>query len=242
MPEEPTEKPSDAEATAGGDAEKTVVTKTSPTAKSASKKATPKKPAPKKAAAKQRDEGPLLTPFGIASAVQAVVCVAAVVLVTLMWSGHRDENAELGYRTSVLQTAAEWTSTLINLNPDNAEANLQTLRDGTVGQLNADFDSTLEPFMKVLQQVQATTSGQVESVAIETLHHDPETQSGALQPAPTQQPELAAYASRTDTVIVVATSVSENVAADPKTARWNLRLDVSEVDGRLLISRLVILQ
>ena len=39
--------------------------------------------------------------------------------------------------TSVLQTAAEWTSTLINLNPDNAEANLQTLRDGTVGQLNA---------------------------------------------------------------------------------------------------------
>ena len=46
-------------------------------------------------------------------------------------------------------------------------------------------------------------------------------------------------ASRTDTVMVVATSISENAGADkPQTVRWNLRLDVSDVDGKLLISRL----
>lgn len=39
--------------------------------------------------------------------------------------------------------------------------------------------------------------------------------------------------------MVVATSVSENVGGQPKTVRWNLLLDVSDVDGRLLISRLV---
>ena len=57
-------------------------------------------------------------------------------------------------------------------------------------------------------------------------------------PVPDAQPGLSAYASRTETVLVVATSVSDNVGGKPKTVRWNLRLDVSEVDGKLLISRL----
>ena len=40
-------------------------------------------------------------------------------------------------------------------------------------------------------------------------------------------------------MLVVATSVSENAGADkPQTVRWTLRLDVSEVDGKLMISRL----
>ena len=41
-----------------------------------------------------------------------------------------------------------------------------------------------------------------------------------------------------DTVLVVATSVSQNAGGQPQTVRWNLRLDVSDVDGQLLISRL----
>jgi hypothetical protein len=43
---------------------------------------------------------------------------------------------------------------------------------------------------------------------------------------------------RTDTVFVVATSISDNIGGKPQTLRWNLRLDVSDVDGKLLISRL----
>ena len=43
---------------------------------------------------------------------------------------------------------------------------------------------------------------------------------------------------RTDTVLLVATSVSENVGGKPTTVRWNLRLGVSEVDGKPMISRL----
>ena len=40
-------------------------------------------------------------------------------------------------------------------------------------------------------------------------------------------------------VLVVATSVSENAGGgEPQTVRWTLRLGVSEVDGKLLISRL----
>jgi hypothetical protein len=45
-------------------------------------------------------------------------------------------------------------------------------------------------------------------------------------------------AGRTDTVLVVATSVSENATGAPTTVRWNLRLGVAEVDGSPRISRL----
>lgn len=181
---------------------------------------------------------PLFSPYGIASAALAAVCVASVVLVAVMVAQHRAHNAELEYRARTMQAAYDWSSTLINLNPDNAQASLQTLRGGTVGQLNADFDATVESFLQVLQQLQATTEGRVDSVAIESLYHGPAAAPGAPQAAPQQQPELTAYASRTDTVLLIATSVSQNVSGEPQTIRWNLRLDVSEVDGRFLISRL----
>ena len=56
---------------------------------------------------------------------------------------------------------------------------------------------------------------------------------------PSSSPSCRRAASRTDTVMVVATSISQNAGADkPQTVRWTLRLDVSDVDGKLLISRL----
>jgi hypothetical protein len=111
------------------------------------------------------------------------------------------------------------------------------LHEGTVGQLNADFDATVEPYRQLVHTLQSRTTGQIDSVAIESIYHPPPAASGA-PPRPVQ-PELAEFASRTDTVMVVATSVSENAGGkEPKTVRWTMRLDVSDVDGKLLISRL----
>ena len=185
----------------------------------------------------QDDDGPVLTGFGIGSAVLGVLAVAAVVLGVMIWTEHRSDVDELHYRARVMQAAADWTSVLINMNKDTVEADLNKLHEGTVGQLNADFDVTVEPYRALVQKLQAKTTGQVDSVAVESIHHTPPGPNGA-QP-PQQQPELLGAASRTDTVMVVATSISENTGADkPQTVRWNLRLDVSDVDGKLLISRL----
>ena len=181
--------------------------------------------------------GPVFTGFGIGSAVLGVLAVAAVVLAGLIWTQHRSDVDELHYRTRVMQAAADWTSVLINMNKDSVEANLNQLHEGTVGQLNADFDSTVEPYRKLVQTLQARTTGQIDSVAVESIHHAQPGPNGAPPPKP--QPELSASASRTDTVMVVATSISETAGADkPQTVRWTLRLDVSDVDGKLLISRL----
>jgi hypothetical protein len=183
------------------------------------------------------DDGPVFSGFGIGSAVLGVLAVAAVVLGVLIWGQHRSDVDELHYRARIMQAAADWTSVLINMNKDSVEADLNKLHEGTVGQLNADFDSTVEPYRALVQKLQAKTTGQVDSVAVESIHHAPPGPNGA--PPPQQQPELLGAASRTDTVMVVATSISQNAGADkPQTVRWNLRLDVADVDGKLLISRL----
>jgi hypothetical protein len=183
------------------------------------------------------DDGPVFTGFDIASAALEVLAVAAVILAGLIWTQHRGDVDELRHRTEVLQAAADWTSVLINMNKDSVEADLNKLHEGTVGQLNAEFDSTVEPYRKLVQTLQAKTTGQVDSVAVESIHHVPPGPNGTPPAQP--QPELTATASRTDTVMVAATSISENAGGgNPQTVRWNLRLDVSDVEGKLLVSRL----
>lgn len=177
-----------------------------------------------------------ISAFGVASAVLAVVALAAAALIAVMWSGHRAEEADRTSQARAMQAAAQWTRTLINMNADNVESSMAQLRDGTVGELNTGFDTSIAPFRDVVKTLRSTTTGQVESVSIEVIHRNLETEPGQRPPAPATLPsELAA---RTDTVLVVATSVSENAANKPTTVRWNLRLGVSEVDGAPKISRL----
>jgi hypothetical protein len=181
-------------------------------------------------------DGPMFSPYGIASAVLGVLCVAAVVLIGIIWSDHRDESAERSYLSRVMQTAADWSGVLINMNSTNVDASLQRLHDGTVGELNTDFDATVQPYRQVVEKLQSQSSGRIEAVAIETLHHDLDTQPGVARPVVTTK--LPPFATRTDSVMLVATSVSENVGGKPQTVHWNLRLDVSNVDGKLMISHL----
>lgn len=178
----------------------------------------------------------LFSGYGIASAVLGLVGVVAVVLGALIWSDHRSAVHERDYQSRVLAAAADWTGVLINMNVDNVDASLQKLHDGTVGDLNTDFEASIKPYREVVRTLQARTTGQIESVSVETVHHDLDTVAGQRPPAPPTLPP--ALAARTDTVLVVATSVSENAGNKPTTVRWNLRLGVSDVDGKLMISRL----
>ena len=174
--------------------------------------------------------------YGIASTVLAVLSVAAVVLGVFIWSAHRDDANERVYLTRVMQTAAVWTGVLINMNSGNIDASLQKLHDGTVGELNADFDAAMQPYRQVVEKLQSQSAGRIEAVAIEAVHHDLDTQPGVSRPVVTTK--LPPFASRTDSVMLVATSVGEHVGAKPQTVHWNLRLDVSNVDGKLMISKL----
>jgi hypothetical protein len=181
------------------------------------------------------DDG-MFSNYGIASTILALLSVAAVVLGVIIWSAHRDDVAERSYLTRVMQTAADWTGVLINMNAGNIDASLQRLHDGTVGELNADFDAAVQPYRQVVEKLQSQSAGQIEAVAVDTVHHDLDTRPGVARPVVTTK--LPPLATRTDSVMLVATSVSENAGAKPQTVHWNLRLDVSNVDGKLMISGL----
>lgn len=178
----------------------------------------------------------IFTPYGFASAALGLLSVAAVVLGYFVWAAHRNEINERHYLTRVMQTAAEWTDVLINMNAGNVDASLQRLHDGTVGQLNTDFDAAVQPYRQVVEKLQTRSSGRIEAVAVERVHHDLDTQPGTQRNVVTTK--LPAFATRSDSVMLVATSVAENTGAKPTTVHWNLRLDVSDVDGKLRISGL----
>ena len=182
----------------------------------------------------ERPDGQMFSSYGIASTVLGVLSVAAVVLGVIIWSAHRDDAGERTYLTRVMQTAADWTSVLINMNSGNIDASLQKLHDGTVGELNTDFDAAMQPYRQVVQKLQSKSAGRIDAVAIETVRRDLDTRPGVPRPVVTTK--LPAFASRTDSVMLVATSVSENVGGKPQTVHWNLQLDVSDVDGKLMIS------
>ena len=183
----------------------------------------------------EESDGPVISAYGIASAVLGALSVASIALGAVIWTAHRNDVNERGYQSRAMQAAVDWTGMLINMNTANVAASLQRLHDGTVGELNADFDSAIQPYQQVVQRLQSRSRGEVEAVALEAVHHDLDAQPG--RPAPAEQLP-ASIARRTDTIMVVATSVSENVGGKPQTVHWNLRLGVSDVDGKLMISRL----
>lgn len=182
-----------------------------------------------------RADIPIFSAYGVASAVLGVVSVAAIVLGVIIWTTHRDDVNDRRYQSRVLKTAADWTGALINMNTDNIDDSLQRLHDGTVGELNADFDSAIAPYRQVVQRLKSRSTGRTEAVAIESVHHQLDEGPGSRPPA---EPLPAEMAKRTDNVMVVATSISENVGGKPQIVHWNLRLAVSDVDGKLVISRL----
>ncbi|BBX75373.1 hypothetical protein MSHI_32790 [Mycobacterium shinjukuense] len=178
----------------------------------------------------------MFSSYGVASAFLGVLSVAALVFGVLIWSARRDDVGERAYLTRVMQAAAEWANVLINMNAGNVDASLQRLHEQTVGQLSTDFEAAMQPYRQVVGKLQTHSTGRIEAVAIETVHHDLDTQPGTVRPVVTTK--LPPFATRTDSVMLVATSVAENAGAKPQQVHWNLRLEVSDVDGKLMISKL----
>ena len=111
------------------------------------------------------------------------LCVAAIALGAVIWTNHRNDVDERSYQTRAMQAAADWTGVLINMNTDNIKESLQRLHDGTVGELNADFDSSIQPYQQVVEQLQSRSRGEVEAVAFEAVHHDLDAQPGGPTPS-----------------------------------------------------------
>ena len=194
-------------------------------------------PADEEATATETSGGRTFSLYGIASAVLGLVSVAAIALGAVTWSAHHHETDDRAYQNRVLRTAVNWAGVLINLNATNVDAGMSRLRGKTGGQFNAEFESAMQPYRAVLLQIKSRSTGRIESVSIESVHHNLGIPVDAQSAPPPLQPPPSG-ATRSDTVMVVATSVVENPDGKPETVRWNLQLGVSEVGGTLLVSGL----
>ena len=128
-----------------------------------------------------------MSAFGVASAILAVIALTAAALIALTWSRHATAEAGAAIRPGA---AGRLTVDLglINMNADNVEASMAQLRDGTVGELNNGFDSSIAPYRDVVKTLRSRTTGQVESVSIEEVHNDLQPQPGQRPAAPTALP------------------------------------------------------
>jgi hypothetical protein len=172
--------------------------------------------------------------FAFGSAVLGLVCVVAIVLTSLIWSGHRAQQAELDYKARVVATAVDWAGVLINMNKDNIETSVQKLHDETVGQLNSNLESRLGPLTAIVKNVDLKTTGRIDAAALESVYRDLNRQPGTPGPDPT----VGGLASRTDTVLIIATKLAETKGGPLPQSSLNLRIAVSDVGGKLMISGL----
>jgi hypothetical protein len=177
-----------------------------------------------------RADGPVFSRYGIVSALLALITVAAIAAGGVIWSTHRHAEDTRAHQSDVLQAAAAWTTVLINMNADNVEASMAQLRDGTVGELNSGFDRNMAPYRELMQKLKTRTSGQIDAVALETVHNAPAQNRGETL--------VDDAATSNDTVRGAARSVSDSAAGKGNTIGWLLRLGVVDVDGTLMISSL----
>ncbi len=97
-------------------------------------------------------------------------------------------------------TAAEWTAVLINMNADNIDASLQRLHDGTVGQLNTDFDAVVQRVVEKLRTQQRRDRGG----SVDTVHRELDLVRCRPTGVTTKVPP---FATRTDSVLLMRRSV-----------------------------------
>lgn len=180
---------------------------------------------------------PMFSGYGIASTILVAASVALVVMGACVWSAHRADVSERRYEARIMISAAEWTRTLISTTGGDLDANFRHLRERTTGALNADFDAKLQPYRELLHK-HVHSVGRIEAVAIEPPQSRSENDAATRESAP-PAPAPPSQATRTDTVMVIAASVSQDGSPKPQRRPWNLLLDVSNVGGKPLISRMV---
>ena len=156
----------------------------------------------------------------------------------LIWSGHRGDADERDYQTRVLQAAADWTGVLINMNVDNVDASMQKLHDGTVGELNADFDAVDRALPRGGQDA-AVAHHRAGRVGVDRDRCTTTSDAVAGQRPPAPRDAAGGTGRRAPTPSWWSPPRSVRTPATSRTTvRWNLRLGVSDVDGKLMISRL----
>ncbi|WP_024448331.1 hypothetical protein [Mycolicibacterium iranicum] len=157
------------------------------------------------------------TKFGVAVAAIVVAILGAVA--GLAASGYmiiEHRNAEKVRQQTAEYSAAARQSvvTLMSLDFNNAEADVQRIIDNSTGQFKSDFESQAADFVKVAQDSKVVTEVTVNSTAVESMSDD-----------------------KAEVLVAAASRVTNTAGANQEPRTWRLSVSLEREDGQIKMAK-----
>lgn len=157
------------------------------------------------------------TKFGVAVAAIIVAILGAVA--GLAASGYmivEHRNADKIRQQTAEYTAAARQSvvTLMSLDFNNAEADVQRIIDNSTGQFKSDFESQAADFVKVAQDSKVVTEVTVNSTAVESMSDD-----------------------KAEVLVAAASRVTNTAGANQEPRTWRLSVSLEREDGQIKMAK-----
>jgi Mce-associated membrane protein len=149
------------------------------------------------------------------AAALAVLCTCALIAVSVfMFIAHRNVVADQRQSAEYAAAGRQSVVTLMSLDYNKAQEDVQRIIDNSVGQFKDDFQNQSADFVKVAQESKVITEVTVNSVAVESMSDD------------------------SAVVLVAATSrVTNTAGADQEPRSWRLSVDLQRDGGQIKMSK-----
>jgi Mce-associated membrane protein len=145
----------------------------------------------------------------------AIMCICALLAASgyMVWQ-HRQAMQEQQRSAEFVAAGKQTVVTLMSLNFNRAQEDVQRIIDNSTGQFKDDFQNTAEDFVKVAQDAKVITEVTVNSTAVESMTDD------------------------SAVVLVSATSrVTNNAGAQQEPRSWRLSVNLQRDGGQIKMSK-----
>ena len=170
--------------------------------------------AEKPARIRRRPSRQLIVKIATASLVVVVVSLALLGLSGAMYWHHRNVEVQRQQSAEFAAAARQSVVTLMSLDFNKAEEDVQRIIDNTTGDFKKDFEGQAEEFIAVAQESKVVTEATVNAVAVQSMTKD------------------------TATVLVAVVTRVSNAASNTQEPRsWRLSVDVARDGDQIKLSK-----
>lgn len=157
------------------------------------------------------------TKFGVAIMAIVVAVLGAVALLAAsgyMIVEHRNADKVRQQNAEYSAAARQSVVTLMSLDFNNAEADVQRIIDNSTGQFKSDFESQAADFVKVAQDSKVVTEVTVNSTAVESMSDD-----------------------KAEVLVAAASRVTNTAGANQEPRTWRLSVSLERENGQIKMSK-----
>ncbi|MBB2991799.1 Mce-associated membrane protein [Mycolicibacterium iranicum] len=149
------------------------------------------------------------------AAVVVVLCTLGLLGVSgfMIWS-HREADKVRQQNAEYSAAARQSVVTLMSLDFNNAQADVQRIIDNSTGQFKSDFESQAADFVKVAQDSKVVTEVTVNSTAVESMTDD-----------------------KAEVLVAASSRVTNTAGANQEPRTWRLAVSLEREDGQIKMAK-----